>query len=140
MPSGYINAYNTTRDEYLALADTGSSIPPGHGVKLVRMPIGLSGTDSFYIVGLAGPTDKVIGAASFKNPGNITSMSSGRVVLLTSAFFNAKFEAAVAVGTPIKVTNADGRFGDAGMGVSVGRLTETVAAANDLAWVETVTR
>lgn len=134
--AGYPNAFSTTRDEYMAIGDTGASIPGGHAVKLVRLPVGLSGTDVYHVAAAAGTTDKPYAVASFRNTLPITPAQAGRVTLLTSAFVLVKMDTLGSKGDGIAVTTSDGKWGTSATPVL--RLAED-CAAGDLAWAERIT-
>ncbi len=134
--AGYLNAFSTLRDECMSIGDTGAAIVAGHAVKLVRLPIGLSGTDAYHVVAAAGPTDKPYAVASFRNTLAITPGQAGRILLLTSAFALVKMDTMGTKGDGIAVTTSDGKWGTSATPVL--RLAED-CAAGDLAWAERIT-
>lgn len=135
--AGYINGFATTRDEYMAVGDTGASIPPGHAVQLVRLPVGLSGTDAYHVVAAADGRDPPYAVASARNARALTPVQAGRITLLTSAFVLVQMAASGGKqGDGIAVTTSDGRWGPSVTPVL--RLAED-CAAGDLAWAERVT-
>lgn len=134
--AGYVNAFSTTRDTYMAFGDAGSSIPAGHAVKPVRLPIGLSGVDAYHLVAPAEATDKAYAVASHINAFPITSSQAGRVTLFTSAFVQVKMDGAGSKGDGIAVSTRDGKWDVSAAPVL--RLAED-CKAGEMAWAERLT-
>lgn len=131
--SGFPAAFNTTRDEQPAYGQPGTaSIPPGHGVVLVKLPSGPSSPDNAFSVAPAAPGENPHAVASHRNTQPLSDKLLGRITLLSSPLFVVRMETAGKQDDVIGITTADGKWGT-GATLGAARLVEDVAAG-ELAW------
>ena len=134
----FSRAYSTTASDKPCIADSATTIPPGHAVICKVLPTDLVTPQAYFKVAVAGPTDTVLGTVSVEPTANtVTNMTPGRVAFINaSGLIPVRMNAAGTKGDLIKVKTADGKWEKIAMGETpLCKLLEDVAAG-DLGWAQ----